>query len=342
MLKVSICVPNLNQRPFIGERMESIVSQTFPDWECLVYDSFSDDGSWEIIRNYAINDGRIRAFQGPREGVYPAWNRLITEAEGELTYIATSDDTMTPDCLERMVAALETHPDCDICQCGLQMIDREGNPMTGADGGLCWETLGNASYFGDQLKAPHVRKAPHDGLVALAYGTVWTSITQVLIRRTLFQKVGLFPTNWGAVGDAAWQMKAGLVANVVYIPEKLATWRYYEGQGSGQVHQKALKEGWMHQMGLDALEWFDGLNPTLAKKIRRSGILDFFRLAVVASKWRVNNATSSRAHLILRHPQTMYALLGLRLNRFVGSVKPAKAVKCRSIVDSLLSSLSTV
>jgi hypothetical protein len=49
-------------------------------------------------------------------------------------------------------------------------------------------------------------------------------------------------------------MKAGLVSNVVYIPEKLATWRYYEGQESGRVHQRALEKGWMYQMGLDALE----------------------------------------------------------------------------------------
>ena len=274
--RVSICLPNLNQRPFIEERLQSIVSQTFVDWECIAYDNFSDDGSWEIISEYASRDAKIVARQAPKTGMYANWNNCINDARGSYIYIATSDDTMSPDCLEKMVTALDIHPDCDICQCGLQMIDREGNPMTGDNGGLCWEKLANASYFGDQLKTPHVRQAPQDGLVALAYGTAWTSMTQVLIRRTLFDKVGLFPTNWDAVGDAAWQMKAGLVANVVYIPEKLATWRYYEGQGSGRVHQKALEEGWMHQMGLDALEWFDGINPVLTKKIRRSGILDFF------------------------------------------------------------------
>jgi hypothetical protein len=226
-----------------------------------VLDGFSDDGSWPVLADWAASDERVSASQAPRKGIYAAWNCMLQECVGEFIYIAPSDDTMSPGCLEKMVTTLEAHPDCDVCQCGLQMIDREGNPMTGDNGGLCWEKLANASYFGDQLKTPHVRQAPHDGMVALAYGTAWTSMTQVLIRRTLFDKVGLFPTNWDAVGDAAWQMKAGLVANVVYIPEKLATWRYYEGQGSGRVHQKALEQGWMHQMGLDALAWFDGLNP---------------------------------------------------------------------------------
>jgi hypothetical protein len=75
---------------------------------------------------------------------------------------------------------------------------------------------------------------------------------------------------------AAWQMKADLVANVVYVPEKLATWRYYERQGSGRVHQKVLEERWMHQMGLDALKWFKNIRTASADEIRRSGILNFF------------------------------------------------------------------
>jgi glycosyltransferase involved in cell wall biosynthesis len=333
MLKVSICVPNLNQRPFIGERMESIVSQTFGDWECIVLDGFSDDGSWPVLAEWAASDERVNASQAPREGIYAAWNRMLQECVGEIIYIAPSDDTMSPDCLEKMVAALDAHPDCDICQCGLQMIDREGNPMKGENGGLCWEKLANASYFGDQLKTPHVRQAPHDGLVALAYGTAWTSMTQVLIRRTLFDKVGLFPTNWDAVGDAAWQMKAGLVANVVYIPEKLATWRYYEGQGSARVHQKALEEGWMHQMGLDALEWFDGINPVLAKKIRHSGILDFFLTSSAHCQWKASNGIFNRLLFAARNFRAT-GLLAVQMvkNRFGLKAAPKNSL-VRRITD---------
>jgi len=167
--QVSICLPNLNQRPFIEDRMESIVSQTFEDWECIAYDNFSDDGSWGIIKDYATRDVRITARQAPKAGMYANWNNCIKDARGTYIYIATSDDTMSPDCLEKMVSALDAHPECDICQCGLQMIDREGHSMDGECGDICWETLGNASYFGDQLKTPHILMAPHDGLVALAY-----------------------------------------------------------------------------------------------------------------------------------------------------------------------------
>lgn len=278
MTRVSVCVPNLNQRPFIEERLETIHDQLLKDWECIVYDNYSDDGSWEIIQNFSARDSRFHVFQAPREGMYANWNNCVQQAKGEFIYIATSDDTMSPGCLEKMVAALQEHPDCDICQCGLQMIDREGRPMNGENGELCWEKLANASFYGKMLQKPHVRKAPFDGLAALAYGTAWTSMTQVLIRRSLFEKVGLFPTEWGAIGDAAWQMKAGLVTSVVFIPEKLATWRYYEGQGSGVIHQHAMSEGWMEKMNAVTLQWLGNREPKLAKRISRSGLLNHFQL----------------------------------------------------------------
>ena len=65
---VSICVPNLNTRPFLRERFHTILDQTFQDWELLVYDSYSDDGAWEYICEIAAREPRMRAWQGPREG----------------------------------------------------------------------------------------------------------------------------------------------------------------------------------------------------------------------------------------------------------------------------------
>jgi succinoglycan biosynthesis protein ExoO len=87
------------------------------DWELLVYDSYSDDGAWEFIQQRAAWDNRIRVTQGPREGPYPAWNRCLCETKAEFVYIATSDDTMAADCLEKMVVALERYRDCDLAHC---------------------------------------------------------------------------------------------------------------------------------------------------------------------------------------------------------------------------------
>src|SRR5438477_9294469 len=105
MPKVSICVPNLNTRPYLPERFETIFNQTFQDWELIVCDSYSDDGSWEYIQELAAREPRMRISQTPRKGVFAGFNDCIQLARGEHVYIATSDDTMSPDFLEEMVAA---------------------------------------------------------------------------------------------------------------------------------------------------------------------------------------------------------------------------------------------
>lgn len=317
--------------------MESIVAQTFTEWECLAFDNFSDDGSWEVINAFAKQDSRIIAAQAPRQGMYANWNNCIREANGDYIYIATSDDTMSPDCLEKMRSTLDSHPECDICQCGLQMIDREGLPMIQGTGGKSWETLANTAFYGGMLKTAHIRRAPYDGLVALAYGTAWTSMTQVLIRRSLFDRIGLFPTQWAGVGDAAWQMRAGLVANVAYIPEKLATWRYYEGQGSGVVHEKALREGWFARMGAEVIEWFRPQNANLARKIETSGILDFFRVQHMAAQLH-EIKTPLRPRQFLKIVGTDPASAGNFFKHYfqhkLGFPLPSRADHVRSIIKS--------
>ena len=125
---VSVCVPNLNTRPYLQERIDTILGQTYSNWELVISDNFSQDGSWEFFETLARQEPRVTIAQAPREGLYANWNRCIERARGQYVYIATSDDTMAPDCLEKMVAALERHKDCDLAHCPLVQIDEVGAP----------------------------------------------------------------------------------------------------------------------------------------------------------------------------------------------------------------------
>jgi len=230
---ISILLPNLNNRPFINERLETILEQTFPDWELLVADGYSEDGSWEIIRDFAAREPRMRIRQAPREGIYAALNLLAADARGECVYIAMGDDTMAPRCLEKMLAALERNQDCDICHCNLLFIDERGEPVTSEP---VYEKQGVSLYFGDLLQKPHRRIAPHDAALYCMVGSVYISFTQLLLRRDLLRRAGPFPTRWKQRGDFAWNMRAAALANTVHVPEALATWRIHP--------QSASVQGW--------------------------------------------------------------------------------------------------
>lgn len=228
---VSVCVPNLNTFPYLQERVDTILGQTYSNWEMIVVDSFSDDGSWEFFEKLARTDSRVLISQAPR-GLYAAWNNCINQAGGKYVCIATSDDTMAPDYLEKMVAALEEHEDCDVAHCPLVIIDKDGAPVVGRK----WpDNTAFAAGSSELLKRRHVRRAPYDGLLHLTGRMVYRSITELLIRRSLFSRIGGFETKWGSIGDLNWDMKAGLVSNTVHVPDTWASWRVYPDQETALV-----------------------------------------------------------------------------------------------------------
>ena len=235
--KISICLPNLNNRRFLPERLQTIFEQTFNDWELVVVDNHSDDGAWEYLSEQAKREPRMRLSQAPRAGMYANWNNCLRLARGEYVYIATSDDTLRPDCLEKMVAALEQHPECGLCQCGLKVIDEQGEPHAW----MRWENFAFGRFAAAWLQEPQIRRAPLDGLLHFVLQTVYTSITQLLIRRRVFDRVGLFETCWGSVGDFEWGMRTGLLEDCVFIPGKLATWRVHDQQATTTTESIATR-----------------------------------------------------------------------------------------------------
>jgi glycosyltransferase involved in cell wall biosynthesis len=274
MSKVSIILPSLNTVKFLTERLETILNQTLNDWELIIIDSYSDDGSWELIQKYAQQDSRIRASQAPREGVYAGLNRCLEQARGEYVYIATSDDTMTPDCLEKMVAALDAHPDCDIAHCCLALIDEHGD-TTKSD----WYSWDKIAYFGEYIHRPHIRRAPHDGLIYCTLGTAYTSLTQLLIRKRVFTNLGLFKTEFGPSGDFEWGLRVSLVCNTVHVPHTLATWRVHTSQATqnSKIFSAAGQALWC-DMIVSAVDTLRELQIPTAKHLKVKQLTHCYRL----------------------------------------------------------------
>jgi glycosyltransferase involved in cell wall biosynthesis len=228
MTLISIILPSLNtDLSFLAARVESICWQSITNWECIVIDGFSSNGSFQYLKSFET-DTRFRVYQLPRKGIYNAWNEGIKLAKGEFIYIATSDDTMDKFFLEKMVAALNTNPACDIAHCSLKIIDENGHPSTSH----VWNAYPSAKFFNDNIYRSHVRRAPHDGLLHAFIKTVYHSITQLLIRKSVFDQLGLFLEHKGPIADFEWGLRVSLYKNVVHVPEPLATWRVHDAQAT--------------------------------------------------------------------------------------------------------------
>ena len=300
---VSICLPNLNNRPYLEERLRTIFNQTFSDWELVIYDNYSDDGAWELFQAEAQADSRMRIAQAPRAGMYANWNNCIRAARGKYVYIATSDDTMVPTCLAQMVEALERNPDCGLCHCSLEIINADGRPIESDT----WESWDTHKYFRDWMNIPHVRRAPHDGVLHLGLGTVYTSITQLLIRKSVFEQIGLFRTDAKSYADFEWGMRAGLTQNVIHLPEKLATWRRHETQATQTNDVLTTRaNGEFRRLAREAIKSLKKGNPKLARALRKSDLNHYYLANELGARRELSRSKLAElgtiANFVVRHP----------------------------------------
>ncbi len=297
--RVSVLLPNLNNRPYLEERLRTIAAQTLTDYELVIVDNHSDDGAWELFRDWEKRDSRIRLSQAPREGMYANWNNCVRLARGEYVCIATSDDTMEPGFLSQMVAALDEHPSCGLAHCKLRIIDENGDPSSRLDWGRFFPT----AFFGELINSRHIRLAPHDGLLHCGVKTVYTSITQLLIRRSLFDTVGVFRTDYGSIADFEWGMRASLVTDTIHVPECLATWRVHQAQGTDLAFMRSADfRRQLLELVDHALRKARAIRPDLLKGVRSSELKHLYLKEMLACERdeQERNGTVSW-HRLTRH-----------------------------------------
>ena len=111
MPAISVVMPVYNTEKYVAKAIESILNQTFRDYEFLIIDNGCTDGSSRIIQEYAAKDSRIRVLRN-EENVFIALarNMAMDQCTGEYLYLIDSDDTAELDMLEKMdAAAKRTH-----------------------------------------------------------------------------------------------------------------------------------------------------------------------------------------------------------------------------------------
>lgn len=125
MPKASIVIPAYNAGAYIIKTLDSIVSQSLDDFECLVIDDGSTDNTAELVTAY--QDQRIQLIRQANSGGPAApRNQGLSHATGEYIFMFDSDDIMLPDKLLASVAALDAHPDADMVFTNFQSINDAG------------------------------------------------------------------------------------------------------------------------------------------------------------------------------------------------------------------------
>ncbi len=159
--RVGIGVPVYNGANYLRETLQNLADQTFTDFQVLVSDNGSTDGTHDILAEFADKDERFRYRIHPENiGAHRNYNSLVPHLTNEYFKWVAHDDLIAPDFLERCVAALDAEPDAVLAFTATHRIDEDGNVVETLHSTKTYDfdepSARLRAYIGDRLKAPPI------------------------------------------------------------------------------------------------------------------------------------------------------------------------------------------
>lgn len=234
--RVSVVVPAYENSDYIEATLDSILAQTYTDFEVVVADHSSTDETWRLLQRYAA-DSRVRLSITPTGGGAEAnWNRVTDQARGELVKLVCGDDLIYPDMLERQVAALDSTPGTVMVASPRDIIDARGRTVV-ANHGLSGLPRGRVVPGRTAIRRSVLR------------GTnIFGEPCCVLLTRQVLTAIGGWHGNPGYLIDQGTYSRALLHGNLVTTDGPLAAFRLNGAQWSVRLaKEQAASAAQMHR-----------------------------------------------------------------------------------------------
>jgi glycosyltransferase involved in cell wall biosynthesis len=221
MPKISVIVPNYNHARFLRRRIDTVLEQTFRDFELILLDDCSTDDSRSILREYA-SDPRVRIeFNEVNSGSpFTQWKKGLGMACGEYIWIAESDDYANPRLLERLVAVLDSDPAVVFTYCRSWVVEEDGSVAGFVDSRL--------RHLEPQRWTADFRAEGREECAScFVYRNVTANASSVVFRKAVSERVGGVDDTLRTSGD--WKLWAAmaLTGKVAYVSEPLNYYRYH-------------------------------------------------------------------------------------------------------------------
>lgn len=129
----TVVIPVLNRAKFIGNAIERLLEQTFKDWEVIIVDNGSTDGTQDVVRSYEKKDPRVKLLQRSGKTIASALNEGIRNARGKYICQLDSDDEYYPQTLQKMIEHFESHPKCGLAISYYELMDENRGEVKDVD-----------------------------------------------------------------------------------------------------------------------------------------------------------------------------------------------------------------
>lgn len=211
--KVSVLLPNYNYARYIGEAIESVLNQTYQDFELIIVDNHSTDNTEEVVSKY-LSDPRVSFTKNDRNvGMVPNFNKSISLAKGEYIKFLLSDDILHPELLEKFVKILDENPTVGLVSSQSESFGSE--------------TVVRRSPFENFQKGEFIiRESIKDGR-----GNFIGEPTTVMFRASNL-KIGGFNAVYSCMNDLDFWLRQLTICDCYFVPEVLSYFRVHEAQAS--------------------------------------------------------------------------------------------------------------
>lgn len=211
---ISVAMSVYNGERFLGPAVESILAQTFGDFEFLILDDGSTDGTTAMIRDFAAQDRRIRPIIRENRGLVASLNQLLSEACAPLVARMDADDISLPDRFAVQKAFLDGHPDHGVVGAWSTDIDEHDQP-----------------YITPGRDHPVTHA---DFLAAIERDQPLLCHPVVMYRRDIVRSVGGYHAAFRHVEDHDLWLRLVDITQMANIPQRLIRYRHYDGQVSNR------------------------------------------------------------------------------------------------------------
>ena len=216
-LKLSIITITRNSERYLRETIESVISQDYPDFEYILVDGESTDGTLDIIKGYAAGDGRVRWISEPDRGIADAMNKGIRLATGDVVAHIHSDDLYLPDVFSRVAGIFRENPRARWVTGRLRYIDGEGRVL--------YDTTLKTSYAFRSIFKRNIIGHP-----------------ATFIRRDVFAEAGLFDTALRYAMDYDLWLRISSRYEPLAVNDLFAKFRQHRDSLSSREILKAIDE----------------------------------------------------------------------------------------------------
>lgn len=202
--RVSVVMPMRDAARYLAEAIESVLAQTFTDFEFLILDDGSTDASCAIADGYAKADARIQLFRGSHAGLAVWLREGVLRARGELIARMDADDFAHPERFARLVQYLDAHPECVAVASDVLLVDPERRPI-------------------QQLQSPRTHEETEQALWRAA-----SALPCPMLRRRAVLEAGNYRTDRTATEDSDLYLRLAEIGRLANLPDVLYEYRRHE------------------------------------------------------------------------------------------------------------------